>query len=144
MRTVAYVSIGLVAVITIIISLLLAKSITRPIRRLTEVSVDVKCDRPFNPSNIEDVITGHDEIAYLGHVFSGMVLSLRESEERMRSVLQTSPVGISIYDETGQCFIANDSLAEMMGLQRSKSFNRTITILNYGEYLEHQTKQRVL
>ncbi len=120
MRTVAYVSIGLVAVITIIISLLLAKSITRPIRRLTEVSVDVKHDRPFNPSNIEDVTTGHDEIAHLGRMFSGMVLSLRESEERMRSVLETSPVGISIYDDTGQCFIANDSIAKMIGATKEQ------------------------
>ncbi len=46
--------------------------------------------------------------------------ALRESEERMRSVLETSPVGIAIYDETGQCFIANDSLAKMIGATKEQ------------------------
>ena len=53
---------------------------------------------------------------------------LRESEERMRSVLETSPVGISIYDETGQCFLANDSLAEMIGATKEQVLQQ-----NYNE-----------
>jgi methyl-accepting chemotaxis protein len=53
---------------------------------------------------------------------------LRESEERMRSVLEASPVGISIYDETGQCFVANDSLAEMIGATKEQVLQQ-----NYNE-----------
>ncbi len=53
---------------------------------------------------------------------------LRESEERIRSVLETSPVGISIYDETGQCFVANDSLAEMIGATKEQVLQQ-----NYNE-----------
>ncbi len=48
------------------------------------------------------------------------VQALQESEEIMRSVLETSPVGISIYDETGQCFVANDSIAQMIGATKSQ------------------------
>ncbi len=46
----------------------------------------------------------------------------------MRSVLETSPVGISIYDETGQCFVANDSLAEMIGATKEQVLQQ-----NYNE-----------
>jgi len=46
--------------------------------------------------------------------------ALKENEERMRSVVESSPVGISIYNETGQCFIANDSLAEMVGATKEQ------------------------
>ncbi len=50
--------------------------------------------------------------------------ALRESEERMRSVLETSPVGIAVYDETGQCFIANDSLAKMIGATKEQALQQ--------------------
>ena len=54
--------------------------------------------------------------------------ALRVSEEVMRSVLETSPVGISIYDETGQCFVVNASLAEMIGATKEQSLQQ-----NYNE-----------
>ncbi|UCD90588.1 MAG: response regulator [Desulfobacterales bacterium] len=45
---------------------------------------------------------------------------LRENEKRMRSVLEVSPVGISIYDETGKCIEANDSLANILGAAKTQ------------------------
>ncbi len=56
------------------------------------------------------------------------IVERKASEERMRSVLETSPVGISIYDETGQCIIANDSLAEMIGAAKEQVLQQ-----NYSE-----------
>ncbi len=115
MITVAYVSIGLVAIITIIISILLAKSITRPIRRLTEVSIDVKHDRPFNPSNIEDIIKGHDEIAHLGRMFTRMVLSLRESEEKYRSMMEATKDLVSICSPDYRIEYINPAMVKRTG-----------------------------
>jgi PAS domain S-box-containing protein len=54
--------------------------------------------------------------------------ALKESEERMRSVVETSPAGIAIYDETGQCFVANDSIAKMVGATKER-----VLELNYND-----------
>ena len=126
MKTVAYISIGLVAVITMIISILLARSITRPIRHLTEISVDVKSDLPFNPSDIEDVTTGHDEIAHLGRVFSGMVLSLRESEEKYRELMENAVMGVYQVTKEGKFILVNQRMADIFGHASSQAFYRDV------------------
>ncbi|UCH45445.1 MAG: PAS domain S-box protein [Nitrospiraceae bacterium] len=41
--------------------------------------------------------------------------SLQESEQRYRNILVNSSFGISAYDETGQCILANRALAEIIG-----------------------------
>ena len=76
-------SAGLVGVLTLIVSILLIRSITRPIRRLTDAAIAVEHEQPFEPADIEDVTSGHDEIAHLGRVFSRMVLALRQREEQL-------------------------------------------------------------
>ncbi|MBL7063976.1 MAG: GAF domain-containing protein [Anaerolineae bacterium] len=79
-------SVGLVGVITLLVSVLLVRTITRPIRRLTDAAIAVEQGQPFEPADIEDVTSGRDEIAYLGRVFSSMVLALRqELTERKRA-----------------------------------------------------------
>ncbi len=115
LRTVAYISIGLVAVITIIISILFAKTITRPIRRLAEVSREVEHSRSFNPSDIKDLTTGHDEIAHLGRVFSTMVLSLRESEAKFRGLVESSSDWIWEINEEGIYTYASPQIETILG-----------------------------
>jgi nitrate/nitrite-specific signal transduction histidine kinase len=75
--TAALVGAALTGAIALVISILLARSITRPIRRLSDAALAVKHDRPFEPSDIADVAAGRDEIACLGRVFSDMVAALR-------------------------------------------------------------------
>ncbi len=95
LRTVTWASVGLVAAITLFISIMLVRGIVRPIRRLTDVAIAVEKDHSFEPSDIEDVTSGRDEIALMGQVFSVMVLSLRkelaerkQAEEELTKSLQ--------------------------------------------------------
>jgi PAS domain S-box-containing protein len=69
---------GFMAVIALIVSILLAHGITQPIRCLTDAASAVHKGQPFEPSDIEDVTSGQDEIAILGRMFSSMVLGLRK------------------------------------------------------------------
>ncbi len=46
--------------------------------------------------------------------------ALRESQEVYRNIISESPVGISIYDASGQCMEANDSLAKIIGTTKEK------------------------
>ena len=78
LEAVAWSSAGLVGMIALIVSILLARTITRPIRRLTDAAIAVEQGQPFAPADIEDVTAGRDEIAHMGRTFSGMVLALRQ------------------------------------------------------------------
>jgi PAS domain S-box-containing protein len=46
--------------------------------------------------------------------------ALKESEEKYRNIIYESPVGISIYDESGQCVDANDSITRIVGATREQ------------------------
>ena len=86
--TVAWISVGVVGVIVFIISILLARGITRPVSRLSEAAVAVENDQPFEPADIKDVTAGRDEIARLARVFSAMVLALRRRVNELRTVYE--------------------------------------------------------
>ncbi len=47
-------------------------------------------------------------------------VSLKESEQRLANIISASPVGISIFDASGECIMANDSLAHMVGGTRQQ------------------------
>jgi len=78
LESMAAISVALVGILTLIVSILLVRSITRPIRRLTDAALAVEDNQPFKPSDIADVTSGRDEIAQLGRAFSHMVLALRQ------------------------------------------------------------------
>jgi PAS domain S-box-containing protein len=50
--------------------------------------------------------------------------ALRESEEKYRNIISESPIGISIYDATGQCVDANDSIARIVGTTKERTLQQ--------------------
>ncbi len=84
------VGIGLVLV-ALLVSVLLARGIARPLARLSnvaqkvEASVDEETRSMFSPENIPD-IGGTKEIAQLGSVFSQMVAALQQRMNELNSV----------------------------------------------------------
>ncbi|MCP4543869.1 MAG: GAF domain-containing protein [Chloroflexi bacterium] len=88
LRTIAWISGGLVAALALLISVLLARGITRPISHLTRAAIAVENDQPFEPSDIVDVTSGRDEIAHLGRVFGDMVVALRRRMSELRTVYE--------------------------------------------------------
>jgi PAS domain S-box-containing protein len=45
---------------------------------------------------------------------------LRVREKQMSDIISASPVGMAIYDGTGQCIIANDSMAKIIGTSKEQ------------------------
>jgi putative methionine-R-sulfoxide reductase with GAF domain/HAMP domain-containing protein len=86
--TITWISVGLVAAAALLISILLAQGITRPISHLTHAAIAVESDQPFEPADIADVTSGRDEIAHLGRVFGNMVIALRRRMSELRTVYQ--------------------------------------------------------
>ncbi|MCP4132719.1 MAG: PAS domain S-box protein [bacterium] len=52
---------------------------------------------------------------YRNYLEKNRQTELRESSELNEKIITESPVGISIYDKTGQCIVANNSIGEKIG-----------------------------
>lgn len=99
--------IALTALVVIIVASVLARTITRPLLKLTDAAIAVENDQQFEPADIKDVTSGRDEIAHLGRVFSAMVLTLHRRVDELRTVYE---IGQSIsaaldVDETLQTIL---------------------------------------
>ena len=137
LRKTRYILIALCVMVLSLVAALLASNvfqriISQPVLELVKTAKRIakKEDFSFRATKYYD-----DELSDLTENFNEMLRQiqnrdsdLRESEERMRSVLETSPVGISIYDETGQCFVVNDSLAKMIAATKEQVLQH-----NYNE-----------
>jgi PAS domain S-box-containing protein len=91
LEKITYLSIGLIALISMLIAFFLSRRFSRPIRSLTTAAAGIKSDLMFDPDTIADITSGKDEIAYLGQAFSSMVQSLQQSEEKYRILVENSP-----------------------------------------------------
>lgn len=88
LSTIALISVGVVGLVVLGVSLGLAQSITRPIRRLSDAAVSVERGEPFDPEDIADVTRNKDETGQLGRVFSAMVQALRRRVNELHTVYE--------------------------------------------------------
>ncbi len=95
LRSVSWIAAGILAAIVLIVSLLFARGVTRPIRKLVTTASAIERNEPFDPLDLKDVTSGRDEIADLGRIFSDMVLSLRlESSLRSEAEKRTEHLNL--------------------------------------------------
>jgi putative methionine-R-sulfoxide reductase with GAF domain/HAMP domain-containing protein len=79
---------ALIAALTLIASVAVARTLARPIGKLAAAAQDVEEDQPFEPEDIADVAAQGDELGNLARVFSRMVLALRARMAELRTVYQ--------------------------------------------------------
>lgn len=68
---------GIMAVVAVLASWLLARTLSRPISALASTAGEVAADQPFVPDRIADVTGQGDEVGGLARAFSRMVLALQ-------------------------------------------------------------------
>ena len=64
--------------------------------------------------------------------FRAMEQKIADALEFNQTILESSPLGISTFDSSGQCIFANDAAARITGERRSRSCSRILTTLNIG------------
>jgi HAMP domain-containing protein len=84
---------AIMAIVAMMISLLLARVIAKPINRLAATAGEVEQDKPFQQHTVAEVTTLGDEIGHLARIFSKMVLALQARMAELRTIYQ---VGRSI------------------------------------------------
>jgi nitrate/nitrite-specific signal transduction histidine kinase len=78
----------LTGVVALVISILLAQSITRPVRGLSNIAIAVKNDQPVEPTDIADTKRGQGEIVQLGVTFGDMVSTLNRRLTELEMVYE--------------------------------------------------------
>jgi len=76
------------AALTIVASLVVARTLAQPIDKLAAAAQNVENDKPFEPQDLAAVTAQGDEIGHLARVFSDMVISLRARVAELRTVYE--------------------------------------------------------
>lgn len=99
----------------------LAQGITRPIEEMTRVARGIERG---DFSHLSVRIRSQDELGQLGQAIHHMSVSLqqqwdtiRKSEDRLKSVIETMPSGLSLIDAAGRIQLVNPALERLIGLQ---------------------------
>ncbi|MEA3340808.1 MAG: GAF domain-containing protein, partial [Chloroflexota bacterium] len=79
---------ALMAALTVVASLVVARTLAQPIDKLAAAAQNVENDEPFEPQDIATVTAQGDEIGHLARVFSDMVISLRARVAELRTVYE--------------------------------------------------------
>ncbi|MHB0981417.1 MAG: sensor histidine kinase [Thermoleophilia bacterium] len=128
-RAVAWAS-GLVLALSVALAFVFARTFTRPIlalqagvKRLGQGDLEYRV-----------AVKSSDEFGRLGAAFNEMATSLekhtterRQAEQRLSDALEfsdtlieSSTLGIGAYDPSGQCILANEAMAKMVGATREQ------------------------
>ncbi|MGD9116807.1 MAG: PAS domain S-box protein [Dehalococcoidia bacterium] len=104
------------------VALYLTRLITRPIKRLTEASTRVS---EGDLSKLVEVESGN-EVGALGHSFNEMIVSLRKSEQRYRTTLDSMLEGCQIIDPDYRYVYINDSATKHGRKSKQELLGRTM------------------
>ena len=77
---------AVMTVLAVIVSLLVARTLSRPISSLATTAGEVEAERPFMPSRIADVTDQGDEVGHLARVFSRMIVALQARTAELRAI----------------------------------------------------------
>ena len=59
-------------------------AITKSLTRITDAARDLENDQPYNPTLLDDLATGKDEIGILAHVFDEMAEKVYKRQEKLK------------------------------------------------------------
>ena len=88
---------------------------------LNKTSSDIRKIPPRDIKNLIEELQIHQiELEMQNEELRRTQQELQEAQEIYRNIISESPVGISIYDASGQCLEANDSIAKIIGTTREQ------------------------
>ena len=105
------ITIFLFGLILVVMAVYLARSIVKPITRLTKVTKAIAA----GDDKVQADTTGRDEIAELAVSFNRMTDRLHESRDDMHRLLNSMIEGVYGVDTGGNCTFVNQSFLRMLG-----------------------------
>jgi two-component system, OmpR family, phosphate regulon sensor histidine kinase PhoR len=112
----------------------IASGVTRPLEEITQVARDIAEKRFYRRVQQE----GRDEVAHLGQAINRMARSLqkqmetiRKSERRLNSVIESMESGLIMVDPTGNVSLANRAFERMFSMPASDLIGHSYKKLSY-------------
>lgn len=112
----------------------IASSVARPLEDMTQIAVDITKNRFHR--RVQD--KGNDEVARLGQAINRMAHNLqkqmntiRQSERRLVSVMESLESGLVMIDSSGKIVFANQSFKQMFGISDEDQKNITYYELSH-------------
>ncbi|MBH8597573.1 MULTISPECIES: two-component system histidine kinase PnpS [unclassified Thermoactinomyces] len=112
----------------------IASGVTRPLEEITQVARDIAEKRFYRRVQQE----GRDEVAHLGQAINRMARSLqkqmetiRKSERRLNSVIESMESGLIMVDPTGNVSLANRAFERMFSMPASDLIGQSYKKLSY-------------
>ncbi|MEN8803799.1 MAG: EAL domain-containing protein [Thiogranum sp.] len=145
LRTWLLLLIGVSSLALIVASLFIARSITRPITRLTEVAGRISSgDRSERA-----LVSTHDEVGMLADTFNQMTANLiddinerKQAEEKFQAVLKAAPDAIVIVEQSGKIVLANLQAEQLFGYDEGELIGKPLELLMPERYRRGHESRR--
>jgi len=132
LRGVLLILISLFSALVLLASLYIARSITRPVSRLTEVAGRIS----RGDFSERAPVTSGDEVGVLAGAFNRMtehliddINELRRAEEKFQALLESAPDAIVIIERSGEICLANYQAGLLFGYEPGELLGRPIEML---------------
>jgi two-component system sensor histidine kinase VicK len=126
------VGIGFALVLTVVLGVILANTITKPIKEMTKKIKRMgegKFDQPVT-------VIGEDEISQLGKAYNDMLVKLNQAlstnedeKEKLSSILTNLSDGVIATDERGKVILINRRATQMLGMEGESLIGKDIAKL---------------
>jgi len=83
------------AILLVVSSIFVARSLAQPIYRLSDVAEEIEQDEPFKEANLADLASQTDELGNLARVFSKMAVVVQERERKLKMQVQELQIKIN-------------------------------------------------
>lgn len=131
----------LLLIVAALVSSRLARGITRPIEDMTHLARGITHgDFSHDPVHVKS----RDELGQLARAIQHMSISLqrqlgtiRESERRWKSVIETMPSGLLLVDSKGQIVLVNPEIENLLGVKRTEIIGGSYTQFAHTSHLGH-------
>ena len=105
---------AILSAVVVLLAVVLARGIARPVNKLAKVAEDVEDEKPFAPADIADITSLGDEVGNLARVFSNMVLALRARMAELQTIHDISHKIAASVDLTDTLSEIVDSLGNVI------------------------------
>ncbi|BBO83703.1 hypothetical protein DSCO28_42690 [Desulfosarcina ovata subsp. sediminis] len=134
----------IITVLVGLIGMLIAWTITRPVRQMTVVAEKIAGGNLDQKVNVES----RDEIGILGHTFNAMALrlsqsieGLKKSEEKYRGIFENAIEGLFRETPDGRLLNANPAMARILGYDSPDALISSITDVRRQLYVNPEDRQ---
>lgn len=132
LRGVLLILIGVFSAAVLVASLFIARSITRPVSRLTEVAGRIS----RGDLSERALVTSGDEVGVLAGAFNRMterltddINELRRAEQKFQALLESAPDAIIIIERSGEICLANYQAGLLFGYEPGELLGKPIELL---------------